>query len=102
MLFTIFRGSVCLFGEIFLTGEKTPAFLFGENVVTIEPVIDFDINGMVSWIENINPCMVWLGYDSGKNRLPEPELKKVKELYWQLGQRGFMVVLKKIRKAWNE
>ena len=72
------------------------------KMVTIEPVIEFDMDGMVSWIENINPCMVWLGYDSGKNRLPEPELKKVKELYWQLGQKGFMVVLKKIRKAWNE
>lgn len=74
----------------------------GLKMVTIEPVIDFDMNVMVSWIENINPCMVWLGYDSGKNRLPEPELEKVKELYWQLGQRGFMVVLKKIRRAWNE
>ena len=72
------------------------------KMVTIEPVIEFDMDGMVSWIESINPCMVWLGYDSGKNRLPEPELTKVKELYWQLGQKGFMVVLKKIRKAWNE
>jgi len=72
------------------------------KMVTIEPVMDFDMNIMVDWIENINPCMVWLGYDSGKNRLPEPELAKVQSLHWELGRRGFTVVLKTIRKAWSE
>ena len=72
------------------------------KMVTIEPVIDFDMNVMINWIENINPCMVWLGYDSGKNHLPEPRLEEVKNLYWELGRRGFTVILKKIRKAWNE
>jgi len=72
------------------------------KMVTIEPVMDFDMNILVDWIENINPCMVWLGYDSGKNRLPEPELAKVQSLHWELGRRGFAVVLKTIRKAWSE
>jgi len=70
------------------------------KMITIEPVIDFDLNVMVNWVESINPCMVWLGYDSGKNQLPEPELEKVKNLYWELGKRGFTVILKTIRKAW--
>lgn len=74
----------------------------GLKMVTIEPVMDFDMNVMVSWIENISPCMIWLGYDSGKNHLPEPKLEKVKNLYWELGCLGFVVVLKTIRKAWNE
>lgn len=69
------------------------------KMVTIEPVLDFDMNVMISWIENINPCMIWLGYDSGKNHLPEPSLEKVKNLYWELGRRGFTVILKTIRKA---
>jgi hypothetical protein len=72
------------------------------KMVTVEPVMDFDLEIMVNWIEDINPCMVWLGYDSRKNHLPEPELEKVKTLYWELGRRGFTVVLKKIRKAWLE
>ncbi len=72
------------------------------KMVTIEPVIDFDTEIMLSWLENINPCMVWLGYDSRKHRLPEPELEKVKNLYWELGHRGFTVILKTIRKAWHE
>jgi hypothetical protein len=72
------------------------------KMVTIEPVMDFDLDVMTAWMENINPCMVWLGYDSRKSHLPEPDLEKVKRLYWELGVRGFTVALKKIRKAWWE
>jgi hypothetical protein len=72
------------------------------KMVTIEPVIDFDMDTMVNWVVDINPCMVWLGYDSRSSGLPEPELEKVKQLYWELGTRGFTVILKKIRKAWWE
>lgn len=78
----------------FLQVKHTP------KMVTVEPVIDLDVDAMVSWIQNINPCMIWLGYDSRKNRLPEPELEKVTSLYWELGIRGFTVILKKIRAAW--
>jgi len=72
------------------------------KMITIEPAVNFDTDVMINWIENINPCMVWLGYDSGKNRLPEPKLEKVMNLYQELGRRGFVVILKTIRKAWNE
>ena len=37
------------------------------KMVTIEPVIDFDIDIMIQWIDQINPSMVWLGYDSGNH-----------------------------------
>jgi len=43
--------------------------------------------------------MVWLGYDSQKNGLPEPELEKVKELHWERSKAGFVVILKTIRDA---
>ena len=72
------------------------------RMVTIEPVLDLDTDVMVTWVENINPCMVWIGYDSKKNYLPEPALEKVKTLYWELGRRDFTVVLKTIRPAWWE
>lgn len=72
------------------------------KMMTIEPVMDFDLDVMIDWVENINPCMLWLGYDSGKNKLPEPELEKVKSLHWQLAKKGFVVILKTIRKAWHE
>jgi len=72
------------------------------KMVTIEPVIEFDEEVMIAWIQALDPCMAWLGYDSRKNHLPEPPLEKVKNLYWELGKRGFTVVLKTIRKAWWE
>jgi len=72
------------------------------KMVTIEPVIDFDEEVMIGWIEDIKPCMVWLGYDSKKNHLPEPKLEKVKNLQWELEKRGFIVLLKTIRRAWFE
>ena len=72
------------------------------KMVTIEPVIEFDEDGIISKIHALDPCMVWLGYDLRKSRLPEPPLEKVRNLYWELGTRGFTVVLKTIRKAWWE
>ena len=69
------------------------------KMVTIEPVIDFDLPIMLEWMQNIKPVMIWLGYDSKKSYLPEPELAKVKELYWKLGTSGFTVMLKTIREA---
>jgi len=72
------------------------------KMVTIEPVIEFDEEVMIAWIQALDPCMVWLGYDSRKIHLPEPALEKVRSLYWELGKKGFTVVLKTIRKAWWE
>lgn len=72
------------------------------KMVTIEPVIEFDEDIMIAWMQAVDPCIIWLGYDSRKNHLPEPPLEKVKSLYLELGKRGFTVVLKTIRKAWGE
>jgi len=66
------------------------------KMVTIEPVLDFGEN-FWKWIRDLNPCMVWIGYDSKNNHLPEPPIEKVKELHWQLSKMGIVVMLKKIR-----
>lgn len=85
--------------------ERYKAFLEVDHpykMVTCEPVIDFDVDTMVEWIRNINPVMVWIGYDSKNNYLPEPALEKVKALHWKLAKQGIVVILKTIRKAWWE
>lgn len=69
------------------------------KMVTIEPVFEFNLDTMLEWMKVINPCMIWLGYDSKKNNLPEPELRKVKEFHWELSKAGFVVILKTIREA---
>ena len=48
--------------------------------VTIEPVMDFDVEIFASWIRAINPEFVYFGFNSRPNRvnLPEPSPEKVR------------------------
>lgn len=50
------------------------------KMVTIEPVLKFDLEVMVDWIKQLKPIKVWIGYDSKSNTLPEPEVSEVKAL----------------------
>lgn len=52
--------------------------------VTIEPIMDFDINEMVDLIKMCNPIQVNIGADSGNNKLPEPTKEKVLALIDEL------------------
>jgi hypothetical protein len=67
------------------------------KMVTVEPIMDFDIEPFAAWIQEINPEMVWLGFDSGKNGLPEPSLSKFYKFYEKLQNAGFKVILKKVK-----
>jgi len=57
---------------------------YPRKVVTIEPVMDFDVDVFPQWIVSLLPQLeyVWLGYNSRpKNvRLPEPSAEKIQEL----------------------
>jgi len=86
----------------FLTARQTVQFCSAvykhpSKMVTIEPVIDFDIDVMLDWMKNIKPLMIWLGYDSRNNNLPEPSLEKFKELFWALSKEKFIIILKNTR-----
>lgn len=52
------------------------------KIVTIEPVMDFDLPILVKWIKALKPEAVYLGYNSrpSKVKLLEPS----KELFWDL------------------
>jgi len=69
--------------------------------ISIEPILDFDLETFVQWIKDINPFMVYVGYDNYNWKLPEPPMKKTQELIERLGK--FTLVVKKtIRPAWYE
>ena len=63
------------------------------SYVTIEPIIDFDLNDMVALIGLCNPIQVNIGADSGNNGLPEPPKEKILALIDALGK--FTIVKKK-------
>lgn len=48
-----------------------------KTFVTIEPIMDFDVNGLIELLKKCNPEQVNIGADSGKNSLPEPDEDKV-------------------------
>jgi len=50
------------------------------KMVSIEPIMDFNLDILVDWISGIKPEFVSIGADSGENHLPEPSPDKVKTL----------------------
>jgi DNA repair photolyase len=55
-----------------------------KTFVTIEPVLDFNLEHMVKMIKRCNPAQVNIGADSGNNHLPEPSKEKLLALIDEL------------------
>ncbi|VVB53351.1 Uncharacterised protein [uncultured archaeon] len=51
-----------------------------KKFVTIEPILDFDVETMVEWLEDLKPEFVNIGADSKKSGLPEPSKEKIVRL----------------------
>lgn len=58
--------------------KKSPVY------VTIEPIMDFDLEDLVELIKVCNPTQVNIGADSGNNNLPEPPKEKILSLIEEL------------------
>jgi protein gp37 len=52
----------------------------GPRMITIEPIMDFDLTEFSILINSCGVEQVNIGADSGRNRLPEPSGEKVEEL----------------------
>jgi len=71
---------------------------YPRKIVTIEPVMDFDVDVFASWIIKINPELVYLGFNSRlKPKLPEPTPDKLVEFAKLLGAAGISIVGKTLR-----
>ncbi len=72
---------------------------YPRKVVTIEPVMDFDVKTFAKWIVRIKPEYVWLGFNSrdGQVKLPEPSPDKLREFVGILVRQGIEVRGKKLR-----
>ena len=55
-----------------------------EIMVSIEPIMPFDLQILLAWMGVLRPSFVSVGADSGKNNLPKPSPFKLKQLLWQL------------------
>ncbi|MDA3790921.1 MAG: hypothetical protein PF503_20800 [Desulfobacula sp.] len=82
--------------------ERYQQFLdlnYPRKVVTIEPVMDFDLDVFTNWITNIAPEYVWLGFNSkpGQVQLPEPSEWKLIAFAQALKGAGIQVNGKDLR-----
>lgn len=65
-----------------------------DKMITIEPVMDFDIELFAKMIQRINPFQINIGADSGGNNLPEPSKDKLQIFISVLQGLGYNVHLK--------
>ncbi len=72
------------------------------KVISVEPVLDFDLDRFADLILYAGPSIVFIGYDNYGHRLPEPPRAKVLALAHELEYVGIDVRLKTIRPAWWE
>lgn len=57
-----------------------------ETMITIEPILEFDLKLFVEMIKTAKPTWINIGADSQKQNLPEPSFEKVKELIAELSK----------------
>jgi DNA repair photolyase len=81
--------------------EAMKGLLWDRKLVSIEPILDFDLDTLAKWIEDIDPIVVYVGYDNYEHRLREPTLKQTTELLNKLPETS-LVIRKTIRPAWFE
>ncbi|MBC8459655.1 MAG: hypothetical protein H8D67_16820 [Deltaproteobacteria bacterium] len=55
-----------------------------KTMVTIEPIMDFDLVSLVDFVEDCHPEWVNIGADSQGHNLPEPPAKKIEQLIIEL------------------
>ena len=65
-----------------------------DKMISIEPIMDFDLPVMVDWMRQIKLKFVSIGADSKGHNLPEPSGKKVRKLIAALEMQGIEVKLK--------
>lgn len=82
--------------------EAMRSLRWPRKLISIEPILDFDLDTFIRWIIDIQPEIVYIGYDNYGHRLPEPPLAKTMTLAASLKQYGITVEMKTVRRAWYE
>ncbi len=70
--------------------------------VTIEPILQFVLFRFIDMLVKINPERIYIGYDTKKTHLYEPELDRTLILIEELRNKGYLVKEKLLRERWSE
>ncbi len=71
------------------------------TMISIEPILDFQVEVFTRWIDDIDPDFVSIGADSGNNSLPEPSSDKVRQLYDAIKDDREIKLKKNLKRIWN-
>jgi protein gp37 len=71
----------------------------GRKMITIEPIMDFDIFWLVDIIKYCNVEQVNIGADTGHNNLPEPPKEQIIDLITELQKFTTVVQKKNLRRV---
>jgi len=73
-----------------------------KTMVTIEPIMDFDLRPLAQFIKMCHPAWVNIGADSKGHGLPEPPGEKIKELIQELERFTEVKVKKNLKRIWGQ
>jgi len=79
--------------------ESMKNLKWDNKIISIEPVIDFDLNVFIKWVEDIKPFLVYVGYDNYRHRLREPPIEKTTALMDAISTNS--IVIKKTLRSKN-
>ena len=73
---------------------------YPKKIITVEPIMPFDLDRFVTWISSIAPLAVFIGYNSHPREvpLPEPSMEETLDLIVALKNKGIRVLTKELRK----
>ena len=71
-------------GNVPTPNDKAIAMEGHAGFITVEPILDFDLDDFLAILKKASPDYIYIGADSGNNRLPEPSKEKILELITEL------------------
>lgn len=71
--------------------ERAAGMKWGPMFLTVEQIMDFDLEPFVRMITEIAPIFVNIGADSKGHGLPEPSIEKVSQLIDRLAEQGIEI-----------
>ena len=82
-----------------LPSERYQQFLgldYPQKVITTEPILNFDLEEFTSWVVDIGPAYMWVGFNSRARQvqLPEPSVEKLLGFTAALKQDGVQIKAK--------
>jgi len=73
---------------------KARKVLGGKNMeifITLEPILDFDVDALIEWFRTLQPDFINIGADSKNCHLPEPSKEKILELMSKCGEHNIPI-----------